>query len=430
MCLQRLYFEHNAFCSFDFCITFLLIEMYFILFVSLQLSRKVNNYRKFLQLSTYECVLNNIDKHKQIYNFKTVIMNYTLAFCILSIEMINLIYTLVSLPLVNRATQRPDVRKRMEQLSPNCTVDRHIGYYYYYPASRLSLIAVIILACTQFTLISLLTTFLKKRYYVHPIHASLIRYTVWWCIQAIILLSCCVLYLFPFISIIGPSLLLINWFHLIRESRQLGYILRARIRDIVNYEWDPVLYKKSRSAYKLYVVFSILYILSMLMLIVVVTGLFSKTFITSLALDPCIFNIIYGLNLPIELSYYAKTKISSFFHYFSFYISPIITWFWFLSVIFPFLAYVIGRCSSKIIQNRNAILQYMKAIKEMLTDYYSKYTIGSISSISDILMCIIIHVVIVATQLFIYTQIYIYPFFTYGKILIVILSDGYIHNCY
>ena len=338
--------------------TLILLQFYFIIFVSLQLFRKVNEYIHFLKLSSYEYLLNNIDKHKQIYNFKTVIMNYSLAICMLSIEMTGIIYSLVFMVTFDYTTDHPEVEKRVEQLSPNCTVNRHIGYYYNYWTARLMLTIVIILICTLFTLISLLTTFLKKRYYTHPIRGSLIRYTVWWCIQVIMVLPCSIIYLFPFLLIISPPLLFINWFYLVRESRQLARILMARIRDIVNFEWDPVLYKKSRSAYKLYVVFSILYLISILMQIVIVVECLSQYLIKILTTDQCIIKIIYGFNLQIEMSYHANAKISAFLHYFTYNITPIIAWVYFISMIFPLLSYLIWGCSSKCIMNRNTPIRY------------------------------------------------------------------------
>ena len=176
--------------------------------------------------------------------------------------MITVLYILISIPLINYTTQHPKVRKRVESLTPNCSVHPSIGLYYYYPVARLVPVFVVILFCTLFTLVSILTTFLKKRYHVHPIRNSLIRYAAWWAFQVFLLLSCCILYIFPLLYIIGPSLLLINYFYLIRESRRLAYILRARISDIVNYEWDPVRYKPSKLAYRIYVIFNILYIVS------------------------------------------------------------------------------------------------------------------------------------------------------------------------
>ena len=338
------------------CIITVMLEVLFLVTISLQLFHKIREYKIFLKLPSFE--LCNIDKQKQLYNFKTIITNYSLAICILSLELVILISAFIPILSMEHTKYTPELSERMEHFSPNCTFVQSIGDYYKHPAARVVLIVGVVLGCTLFVLISLLTTFLKKRYYVHPIRASLIRYTVWWCIQVIILLSCCVPYLFPFISIIGPSLLLINWIYLIRESRQLAYILRARIRDIVNYEWDPVLYKKSRSAYKLYVVFSILYIISMFMQIIVVTGYMFQVLIAVLTFNQCTVDIIYGFHLPFKLSHEVQNHISANLHYFSNYISPVITWFWFLSVIFPFLSYLIWKCSSRIIRNRNTPIRY------------------------------------------------------------------------
>ena len=183
---------------FVLCMITIMLEILFLVTISLQLIHKVREYKQFLKLPSFE--LYNIDKQKQIYNFKTIIINYSLAICILSIELIILICTIVPILSMEHTKYTPELSERMEHFSPNCTFVRSIGDYYKHPAARVVLIVGVGLGCTLFVLISLLTTFLKKSYYVHSIRASLIRYTVWWCIQVIItsILLCSILVSFYF----------------------------------------------------------------------------------------------------------------------------------------------------------------------------------------------------------------------------------------
>ena len=84
----------------------------------------------------------------------------------------------------------------------------------------------------------------------------------------------------------------------------------------------------------------------------------AQDFIKLVTLDQCLFSIVYGLKFPIKLSENLKEHISSTLHYFSHYISPVITWASLVSVIFPLLAYLIWKCSSKIIKNRMTPIRY------------------------------------------------------------------------
>ena len=84
----------------------------------------------------------------------------------------------------------------------------------------------------------------------------------------------------------------------------------------------------------------------------------AQDFIKLVTLDQCLFSIVYGLKFPIKLSENLKEYISSTLQYFSQYISPVITWVSLISVIFPLLAYLIWKCSSKIIKNRMTPIRY------------------------------------------------------------------------
>ena len=245
---------------------FLVSQVYYIVLISKQSVIKLREFRKCSRLNSHE--INTIVKFNLLYNHKTTIIKCLFIIGILSFEIITWCYVLVYHSVFNTNIKHKSVINKVHMISPNCSVHPRMGFYYHYPASRLIPILMAIMLCTLINLISLLTTFLKKRYYVHPFRTSLIRYIVWWSFQAIILLACCTIYTLPILFILSPSLALVNWFYLIYESKQLAYILRARISDILNYEWDQVHYKQSRQTYRLYVVFTILYVTAMLTLII------------------------------------------------------------------------------------------------------------------------------------------------------------------
>ncbi|KAI6660240.1 hypothetical protein LOD99_10438 [Oopsacas minuta] len=223
--------------------------------------------------------------------------------------------------------------------------------------------------CSLITLISILTTFLKKRYYVHSIRTSLIRYAVCWCIEVIVLLACCTVYTLPLLFILAPSLAFINWVYFVYESKQLVYILKARIRDIVNYEWDRMHYKESRHSYKMYVVFSIIYSFALLNMIIVLALDLARLFIRLVLLDECYFQVVYKYKFDLQLSQNSIQKVSYWTHKFELYILPFISYFSFSTVLFPFIAIVVWNTMTECIKNRTTPIRYTPVYGGSNRDY-------------------------------------------------------------
>ena len=349
-----------------------ILQIYYIVLISKQLFRKVCDYKECLKLQPPE--ISSANKLRLIYNYKTVIIKNILLITILSVEFILYFSSSVATSILDLDFKENQTNSQIKYLSPNCSIHPRMGFYYHYPASRLLSILVAIMLCTLINLISLLTTFLKKRYYVHPFRTSLIRYIVWWSFQAIILLACCTIYTLPILFILSPSLALANWFYLIYESKQLAYILRARISDILNYEWDEVHYKQSRQAYRSYVVFSFIYAVAMLTLMVLLAAVLAKVVIKLVLLDQCFFTVVYGNYFPIlQVNQNLKWHISHSIKLFDYYITPLMTYITLISLIFPLAALLIWKCLTQFIRNRMTPIRY--------TPIYDDYYYGNSSRI-------------------------------------------------
>ena len=248
----------------------LIFQTYYIIITAKQFVNTLKQYKKTSKLDSFQ--INAFVKYKLLYNQKTIPIKSLFIIAIISFEIVTLIYIFTARTIFNKNIKHPYVKDRVDMISLNCSVQQKLGYFYHYPASIL-LYNVIpgIMVCSMITLVSILTTFLKKRYYSHPLTTSLLRYTGWWCVQVFLQLACCTIYTFPLFPITFTSLAFINWIYLIYESKQFVYILKSRIRGIVNYEWDRVHYIQSRDAYRMYVVFSVLYIFAMFSLIILLS---------------------------------------------------------------------------------------------------------------------------------------------------------------
>ena len=335
---------------------FLSLQVYYIVVISKQFIRKLREFKKCSRLTSLD--INGIVKSHLLYNHKTILVKYVFIIGILSFEIILWSYVFIYHISFSTIVKFENVEKKVHMISSICSVHPRLWLYYHHPVSRFLPIIMVIMLCTLISLLSLLTTFLKKRYYVHPIRTSIIRYAVWWSFQVIILLACCTIYTFPILFILGSSLPLVNWFYLIYESKQLAYILRARIRDILYYEWDKVHYKQSKQAYRLYVVFTFLYITAMFTLILSMLGDFAKPFIRLVFLDQCYFETVYQFNFPLQVSNNTRKEVSKWTINFETYILPTVRYFSFILILSPFFLHGIWRCLTQCIRNRVTPIRY------------------------------------------------------------------------
>ena len=339
-----------------FSLIFFIYQTYYIMSTAKQFVNKLKEYKKISKLDSFQ--INAFVKYKLLYNQKTVLIKSLFIIAILSFEILIWIYIFTFQTVFNINIKHPYVIDRVNIISPNCTVQPTLGYVYHYPASIITLVLTGILQCSLITLISILTTFLKKRYYAHPLTTSLLRYTGWWCVQVVLLSTCCTIYTLPLLCIIFPSLAFINWIYLIYESKQLVYILKSRIRDIVNYEWDRVHYKQSRGAYRMYVVFSGLYIFALLTLILLLSIYFWVHLIQLVILDECFFQTVYKYKLDLHLSGDFTQTVSRQTNNFETYVLPGLFYISSTSLIFPFFANSIWNCLRGCVKNRTTPIRY------------------------------------------------------------------------
>ena len=335
---------------------YLTLQLYYIGVISGQFRQKLRDYRMCVRLNSL--YINGVVKFNLLYNYKTVLTKCGLIIGILSFEIILFSYVLTYHSVFNTNVKHKYVIQKVHMISPNCSVHPRLGFYYHYPISRLLPIIMAIMLCTLINLISLLTTYLKKRYYVHPIRKSLIRYAVWWSFQVIILLACSNVYTIAILFTLGPALAFVNWIYLIYESKQLAYILRSKIRDILYYEWDKVHYKQSKQAYNLYIVFTFLYTIALFTLILTMLGDFARPLTRLVFLDQCYFRIVYQFKFPLHVSENFKDKVSGWVYDFETYTLPILSYISFILLMSPFLIHGIWRCLTRYVRNRITPIRY------------------------------------------------------------------------
>ena len=333
-----------------------IFQTYYIIITAKQFVNTLKQYKKTSKLDSFQ--INAFVKYKLLYNQKTILIKGLFIIAILSFEIVTWIYIITAQAIFNTNIKNPYVINKVYMISPNCSVQTRLGYFYHYPASILLYVIFGIMVCSMITLVSILTTFLKKRYYSHLLTTSLLRYTGWWCVQVFLLLACCTIYTFLLFPIVLTSLEFINWIYLIYESKQFVYILKSRIRDILNYEWDRVHYIQSRDAYRMYVVFSVLYILAMFSFILVLSAYIWIDFIQFLFLDECFFDTVYNFKLNLHLSENFKDTMSRQKHYLETYILPWLVVISLTLLISPFFVNSIWNCLRGCIKERTTPIRY------------------------------------------------------------------------
>ena len=352
-----------------FPLMFFTFQLYYIISTTKQFINSLKQYKKTSKLDSFQ--INSFVKYKLLYNQKTVLIKNLFIIAILSIEIVACIYSIIVQTCFTKNIKNIHVIERVSMISSNCSVQPILGYYYHYPASILYNVITGIIVCRTITLISILTTFLKKRYYSHPLTTSLLRYIGWWCVQVFLLLACCTIYTLILLPITFTSLAFINWIYLIYESKQFVYILKSRIRDIVNYEWDRVHYIQSRDAYRMYVVFSVLYIFSLLTLILFISVDFWVYLIELAFLDECFIKIVYKLDLHLSENFIRtvsrqRSNIDN-------YIIPGLLYISMTSLILPFLVNSIWNCLRGCIKKRTTPIRYTPVYENY--DGYSRLTL-------------------------------------------------------
>ena len=333
-----------------------IFQTYYIIITAKQFVNTLRQYKKTSKLDSFQ--INAFVKYKLLYNQKTILIKSLFIIAILSFEIVTWIYLITAQAIFNTNIKHPYVINRVRVISPNCSVQPILGYYYHYPASILILLINGIMVCSMITLVSILTTFLKKRYYSHPLTTSLLRYTGWWCVQVFLQLACCSIYTLLLFPIIFTSLAFINWIYLIYESKQFVYILKSRIREIVNYEWDRVHYIQSRDAYRMYVVFSVFYIFAMFSFIILLSTDFWIYSIQFLFLDECFFDTVYKFKLNLHLSENFKDTVSRQTYNFETYILPWLIFITLTLLISPFFVNSIWNCLRGCIKERTTPIRY------------------------------------------------------------------------
>ena len=335
----------------------LIFQTYYIIITAKQFVNTLKQYKKTSKLDSFQ--INAFVKYKLLYNQKTILIKSLFIIAILSFEIVTLIYIFTAQITLNANIKHYNVIERVHMISPNCSVQPTLGYYYHYPASILLYNVITgIMVCSMITLVSILTTFLKKRYYSHPLTTSLLRYTGWWCVQVFLPLTCCTIYTLLLFPIVFTSLAFINWIYLIYESKQFVYILKSRIRDIVNYEWDRVHYIQSRDAYRMYVVFSVLYIFAMFSSILLLSTGFWIYLIRILFLDECFFDTVYKFKLDLNLSENFRDTVSRQTNYFEDYILPGLIFVSLTLFMSPFFVNSIWNCLRGCIKERTTPIRY------------------------------------------------------------------------
>ena len=213
-----------------------------------------------------------LSQQRKLYNLKTHIVKYVLMIVCSSVEVSVIICTLLSSLSKSILKIHFNITNTQKEIFPlNITQRSSLTYYkylFFIPMQSLS----VLLPTLLLTLISILSRYLAARYLNHPFRRTLIKYIIWCSVQCLLTALCSTVYTWLLMVLVFPSIGLINWILLLRDTSLLSRVLRSNLREIQFHSNNRILYHNQLSAYKFYRIFRIALLISMFLIILSISG--------------------------------------------------------------------------------------------------------------------------------------------------------------
>ena len=344
--------------------TFVLLQMYWIVKL-IKAAYKLICERKEEIRNTWPFP-NEIILFRLRYNFRTQLAKHFFLLAIIGVELFTLVYISSSLAWFNAQVRKWDrVVNGSVNISENCTVYSHLGYLFYFPFPRILFSIQAICFNTLIILLSALTTYLSRRYFIHPFSLSMYKYTVWWCFQVILFLFCCPIQSFVLAFFIAPVVFLINWLYLVKEMRNFSSILLAHSKDILNYHYDRNHYVTCLKAYTNFKIFSLIIIISFFLALISFFFYIIQFLVPVFLECPCYLEVVYKIQLPFY--HFDERFVNEVKHLLAInddYISPIMDNIMAYFTIIPVCLYTIAHIALRHLRKRNTPIRYTPIYSE------------------------------------------------------------------
>ena len=255
-------------------------------------------------------LVNQIDSYlrsKILENYRTTMLKDVLLILMLVLEWLLLIFMLIFVKIRTSYTSDDFINST---ISIECDKENsHLNLIETLLFNEPWLLSIFLFAAILFIsnilLFSFLSTYLKRRYYGHPLDNRLIcKYVSWWSFQVLLLSLSSTPFTHIFSYILFPILIVVDFVILFRASRKLGRAIRSVLDDIRRFENDDVLYRSVRTSYSSYKTFVTLHILALFAFILIIIFLCIYQFLQIILFQTCylefLYHIQYNLHLDME----------------------------------------------------------------------------------------------------------------------------------
>ena len=251
-------------------------------------------------------------RSKILDNYRATMFKDVLLILMLVLEWLIPIFTLIFFKIRTSYTSDDFINST---ISIECEKESHLNLMvtlqFNEPWLLFILLCPAILFISTILLFSFLSTYLKRRYYGHPLDNRLIcKYVFWWSFQVLLLSLSATPFTHIFSYILFPILIVVDFVILFRESRKLGRAIRSVLDDIRRFENDDVLYRSVRTSYSSYKTFVTLHILALFVFILIITFLCIYQFLQIILFQTCYLEFLYHIQYNLHLDKQTKHNIA------------------------------------------------------------------------------------------------------------------------
>ena len=247
---------------------------------------------------------------KILFNYKTVLIKDAFLICITVIEIIIPFY--VGVPAGSLRLYEKSHTKIIHSIEKQykCEFKLILDLLLIDPAVQLIPISYGVLSISSMMSMTILSTYLARRYFGYSLEKSLLcRLIVWWVIQIFLLFTSLIPYLQLLICTL-PVLQTIDWIILLKSSRKLSRTLKSKLFETLHFEYNYPRYRRQRNNYIIYNVFITVHLLSVLSTILLVSLMLLTVLAKGIVLNHCYLQHTYNIDLEFNLDNATRAAFS------------------------------------------------------------------------------------------------------------------------
>ena len=238
---------------------------------------------------------------KILFNYRTVLIKDAFLVCIAVIEIILPFYLGVPTFILNVYERSHKQYIHSIERQNKCNLKLVLDLILIDPAIQLIPISYGVLSISSMMFLTILTTYLARRYFGYSLEKRLLSHLIiWWVTQILFLFTTLIPYL-QLLFITLPILQAIDWILLLKSSRKLSRTIKSKLFEVLHFENDFLRYRIQRVKYKTYNVFITIHLLSVLSTIILLCLWMITVPVKGLIINQCYLNHTYNIDIGITL---------------------------------------------------------------------------------------------------------------------------------